>query len=145
MEIYWERRRRKRGERQEREALEKKFDCKLSPSGVTRALQRLYPGLSMRKRGRPRNDKEETQHNSCGGFELIVALAYHLGWPQIVAEVVNDSIASLKRTKTYRESHNNSDMEGRDERGRFTSEYSLRFIKNNRGNSSKNSKKTIKP
>jgi len=109
-----------------REALEKKFDCKLSPSGVTRALQRLYPGLSMRRRGRPRNDKEETQHNSCGGFELIVALAYHLGWPQIVAEVVNDSIASLKRTKAYRESHNNSDMEGRDERGRFTSEYSRR-------------------
>ncbi len=35
-------------------------------------------------------------------------------------------IASLKRTKAYRESHNNTDMEGRDERGRFTSEYSRR-------------------
>jgi len=56
------------------QALDKRFDVTLSPSGVTRVLQRLNPDGKKRSRGRPKKHVLVLQHNSCGGFELIFAL-----------------------------------------------------------------------
>ncbi|KKL11135.1 hypothetical protein LCGC14_2548850, partial [marine sediment metagenome] len=66
------------------------------------------------------------EHNSCGGFELIVALAYHLEWPQMITNVIKELIKSLKRTKAFRSCGDYSDKKGRDEFGRFTTEYNQR-------------------
>jgi len=109
------------------EAVNKRFGLILSPSGVTRVLQRLYLDKEKRTRGRPkRKDEEEILHNSCGGFELIVALAYYLGWPQMTADAIKDAVKSLKRTKTFRSSDSYSDKKARDKLGRFTTQYNQR-------------------
>jgi hypothetical protein len=31
-------------------------------------------------------------YNSCGGFELIIALAYHLGWPEMTANTIKNKM-----------------------------------------------------
>jgi len=110
------------------EALSKRFGVTLSPSGVTRLLQRLNPDRQNRTRGRRREHehKVEPQHNSCGGFELIIALAYHLGWPQMTADAIKKSVKSLKRTKVFRNAEGSFDKERRDKFGRFTAEYNQR-------------------
>ena len=61
-----------------------------------------------------------------GGFELIIALAYHLGWPQMVANTIKNTVRSLKRTKAFESSAKFSDPKGRDKHGRFTAEYNQR-------------------
>ncbi len=109
-----------------RQELAKKYNCNLSPSGITRMLRRLQIDIPKRTKGRPKIHKKEAEHSSCGGFELVVALAYHLGWPQMITNVIKESIQSLKRTKAFRTSDDYSDKEGRDEFGRFTSKYNQR-------------------
>jgi len=108
------------------EALNKRFGFTLTPSGVTRVLERLNLAREERRRGRPRKYEQEVQHNSCGGFELIVALSYHLGWPQMTAGAIKDTIKSLKRTEAFSSSESYSDKEGRDKLGRFTITYNQR-------------------
>ena len=109
-----------------REMLAEKYGCALSPSGMTRALQRLHPELEKRARGRPRIDNRAREDNACGGFELIVALAYHLGWPQMTAAAVKEELCGLKRSRAFRLSDRYVDKRGRDGKGRFTCEYSQR-------------------
>ena len=101
-----------------------RYECHLSPSGITKVLQRLHPDMTKRPKGRPKIDKDKQQHTSCGGFELIVALAYHLGWPQMTAEVIKGSVETIQSTEAFREDY--SDKEGRDKHGRFTSTYNQR-------------------
>ncbi len=103
-----------------REMLAEKYECALSPSGITRALNRLHPELEKRGRGRPRIDNSAGEDNACGGFELIVALAYHLGWPQMTAGAVKEEVRRLKRRKAFGLSGRYVDKRGRDEKGRFT-------------------------
>ncbi len=83
------------------EALSKRFGVTLSPSGVTRLLQRLNPDMQKRARGRRREyeHKVEPKHNSCGGFELIIALAYHLGWPQMTADAIKKMLNRLREQR----------------------------------------------
>jgi len=109
-----------------KQKLAEKYSCILSPSGITRVLQRLDLDIPKRTKGRPKIHKKEAEHNSCGGFELIVALAYHLEWPQMITNVIKELIKSLKRTKAFRSCGDYSDKKGRDEFGRFTTEYNQR-------------------
>jgi len=76
--------------------LSERYDCKLTPSGITRLIQRLHPEMEKRSKGRPKIYEDTQLYNSCGGFELIIALAYHLGWPQITANTIKNTIKSLK-------------------------------------------------
>jgi transposase len=108
------------------EALNRRFDIILSPSGITRVLQRLNLIVDKRPKGRPRKYDQEVEHNSCGGFELIIALSYHLGWPQMTSSAIKETIKSLKRTKAFRSSERYSDKKGRDKFGRFTAKYNQR-------------------
>jgi hypothetical protein len=59
-----------------------------------------------------------------GGFELIVAVAYHLGWPQRVANVISMAVDSLKKTADFRSSRRNP--KGKSKSGRFTRGYNQR-------------------
>jgi transposase len=108
------------------QAVNKRYGILLTPSGITRVLQRLNLVKEKRPKGRPRKYEREVQHNSCGGFELIVALAYHLGWVQMTASAIKEFIKSFKRTKAFRSSASFSDKKGRDKFGRFTTKYNQR-------------------
>lgn len=65
----------------------------------------------------------ETYETSCGGFEIIAALALHLKWPEHIAEQIQRATSPLvnKRSK-----HQTADLRGRNTRGRFTARYNRR-------------------
>ncbi|MCP4348874.1 MAG: hypothetical protein GY795_25625 [Desulfobacterales bacterium] len=110
-----------------RRKVAERYDCNLSPSGITRIIQRLSPPeRKKRSTGRPRINEQEEVYNSCGGFELIVALAYHLGWPQMTAKIIKDEIDALKKTEIFKSGESNCDRQGRDKQGRFTGMYNRR-------------------
>ena len=75
--------------------LAERYDCKLTPSGITRLIQRLHPEMEKRSKGRPKIYEDKELYNSCGGFELIIALAYHLGWPQMTANTIKHTIKGI--------------------------------------------------
>lgn len=106
--------------------LAEKYDCHMSLSGITRALERLQSNRVCRKRGRPRIHEKKKTHISCGGFELIIAVSYHLGWPQMTAEIIKDTIKSLGKSNSITSGENYPDKKGRDKQGRFTKKYNQR-------------------
>jgi transposase len=110
-----------------RDQIAEKYGCSLSLSGITRLLQRgaHFPGK--RNGGRPRLHPAvmESQH-PCGGFELIIAMAYHLGWPKMVADGINEAVVSLKKSSIFKSSDQFRDAKGRMSNGRFTSRYNHR-------------------
>jgi hypothetical protein len=53
-------------------------------------------------------------------------LAYHLGWPQRVADVIEKQLGNLKRTQKFKKNLRLVDSKGRDSRGRFTKKYNRR-------------------
>jgi transposase len=109
-----------------REKVAERYGCKLSPSGITRVLQRLNLTKVRRTRGKPRVNTQREGHNSCGGLELIIAIAYYLGWPQMTAETIKGAVKSLQEMEEFVHSDNNPDKKGRDRLGRFTSKYNQR-------------------
>ena len=107
--------------------LASRYGSNLSPSGLTRIIQRLNPPeKKSRSRGRPQINDQEEMYNSCGGFELIVALAYHLGWPQMTTNIIMEEVYALKKNKVFKTSENKFDNQGRDKLGRFTERYNQR-------------------
>ncbi|MCP4493907.1 MAG: helix-turn-helix domain-containing protein [Gammaproteobacteria bacterium] len=110
-----------------REELIERYDCDLTLSGLTRLLERINPPeRKKRSRGRPGICDHEEVYNSCGGFELIAALAYHLGWPQMTAKIIKDEIQTLIAADVFKAGENCSDRNGRDKQGRFTRRYNQR-------------------
>jgi len=102
-----------------------RYSCKLSPSGITRIMQRVDPQKGKRPVGRPSTHEVLKKHNSCGGFELIVALAYYLRWPQEISQVIHEAVLELKGTESFETSDKHADKEGRSQ-GRFTRNYNQR-------------------
>lgn len=103
-----------------RRLVQRRFDTTVTKSAVSRYLQRL--GLSLRRR---RASAVQREHTAFGGFELVVALAYHLRWPQSTAEIIRRQIKRLKRSRVCGWTRP-SDRRGRDSRGRFTPYYNRR-------------------
>jgi hypothetical protein len=62
---------------------------------------------------------------SAGGFEILAALALHLGWVQHTAEVIGRAVANFRRTDRYRQERVSKDRRGR-RAGRFTAAYNQR-------------------
>jgi transposase len=44
--------------------LAERYGCHLSPSGITKVVQRLHPDMAKRPKGRPKVDKDEQHHTS---------------------------------------------------------------------------------
>ena len=63
--------------------LEQQFEIELTASGMSRCLKRLGCPLGARRR----EEHVDEYYTTCGGFELVVGLACHLGWPEAVARV----------------------------------------------------------
>lgn len=99
--------------------LKEKRNCELSISGISRAIKRL--GISKKTQLSIR----KTTVNPLGGFELIIALAYHLGWPQRIAKLILQSINDLRKSPQYKK-NKGVDKIGRNASGRFTKRYNQR-------------------
>jgi len=79
--------------------LKERFKIRMSKSGVSKCLNRLGCVCQMK----PVEEKVERSYTVSGGFELIIALAFHLGWPQAVAEVISNRIEQIKQSNLWLE------------------------------------------
>ena len=73
----------------------------------------------------PRPREPERVTTAGGGFEILAALAMHLGWVEHTAEVIGDAVRRFRRTAAYREERTGKDRPGR-QAGRFTAAYNRR-------------------
>lgn len=103
------------------ELLKERFGIELSNSGMSRCLKRLGCVL----RPRQREEKVKRSYTVCGGFELIVALGCHLGWPEAAVGLIADRVAKLKRGRQH-QNKEISDRRGRNRLGQFTASYNRR-------------------
>jgi len=82
-----------------------------------------------RRRGEPivwpRPQEPERVTISGGGFEILAALALHLGWVQHTAEVIGRAVVDFRRTRMYSQERVSKDRKGR-RAGRFTAAYNQR-------------------
>ena len=61
--------------------IEERFKCKMSVSGLSKAILRISSKNIIRKVGRPKKKNKKIEYNQLGGFELITAIAFRL-WLQ---------------------------------------------------------------
>ena len=74
----------------------------------------------------PRPVEPEKIFTSCGGFEIIGALALHLGWVKHTAEVILQERSRFRRTVAFSQQRMARDRKGRNSLGQFTGEYNRR-------------------
>ena len=107
-----------------RETLIEEYGCELSVSAISRAVKRIAPDYQFGGSGGRKSEGEsEPEINPVGGFELIIAVAYHLGWPRKTAEVISGAVKRRKRTKSYQENRDYVDWRGRTKGGKFTKRF----------------------
>jgi len=97
-----------------------RFKAAVTKSALSRALKRLGVSLTAR-----RTLAVDRAYTPFGGFELVVALACHLRWPQSTAEIIRAQLKRLKRSRAQGWNQP-SDRRGRDRYGRFTPRYNRR-------------------
>ena len=107
-----------------RQMIEAEFGTALGRTAMRRTLNRLFPNHERPKVGRPITNVPEISSNALGGFELIIAVAYHLKWPDRVATVINDCARDYERKAE--DTQVRKERRGRNDAGHFTSEYNLR-------------------
>jgi hypothetical protein len=110
------------------QALLDEFHCNVSARTVGRALLRIDPHRQQNVGRPPKRIEHPVESNPLGGFELIIAVAYHLGWPQRTGDVISEAIARLKRTYAFTKGRPKKDTQGRNKAGEFTRRYNERRI-----------------
>jgi transposase len=73
----------------------------------------------------PRPREPERVGTPAGGFEILAALALHLGWVEHTAAVMSQALRRFRHTRLYREQRIGKDRRGR-RAGRFTAAYNQR-------------------
>ena len=112
-----------------RAVVQGRFDVEITVAGMSRCLKRL--GLA--REARPAEPKIERSYAVCGGFELVTALACHIGWPQMVCSVVSRRVKQIRVSELWVANGPEEKRLGRDAGGRFTSEYNRhREVRENR-------------
>jgi len=107
--------------------IKKNFSLEVDQSAISRAIKRVSSNQAHLLRGRRKSTpKPEVVINPVGGFEIIVAIAYHLGWGQRVAEVITNEITELKQRKAFKRNAGRSDKQGRTKFGKFSARYNKR-------------------
>jgi transposase len=104
-----------------RDVLKKRFAIELTASGVSRRLDRLGCPLGPRRHDEPVHE----YHTVCGGFELVVGLACHLGWPEAAASVIKKRVEQSKGEKGQLRG-TEPDRRGRRRGGRLGAAYNKR-------------------
>jgi len=102
--------------------LRDRFQIAITPSGVTRCLKRL----DCVRLARAPAEAVERFYTVCGGFELVVALACHLGWPQAAREVITRGLEKVKPGHGGTPVGGRQDQRGRNRDGQFTAAYNRR-------------------
>jgi len=62
----------------------------------------------------------------CGGFEILGAVALHLGWAQRTADVIRRQRERFRRSGAFHQERVTRDRKGRNARGQFTGAYNRR-------------------
>jgi hypothetical protein len=103
------------------ESLEATLGIEVDRSTVSRFLRGVGEQIEW-----PRPREPQRVYTSCGGFEIIGALALHLGWAQHTAEVIVRERERFRRTVAYRQERVARDRKGRNALGQFTGDYNRR-------------------
>jgi uncharacterized protein involved in tolerance to divalent cations len=103
------------------ESLESTLGIEVDRSTVSRFLRGVGEQIEW-----PRPQEPERMFTSCGGFEIIGALALHLGWAQHTAQVILQERERFRRTAAYRKERVTRDRKGRNALGQFTGAYNRR-------------------
>jgi transposase len=103
------------------ESLENTLGIEVNRSTVSRFLKGVGEQIEW-----PRPREPERVFAACGGFEIIGALALHLGWAQHTAQVIVHERERFRRTAAYREERLTRDRKGRNAAGQFTGDYNRR-------------------
>jgi len=103
------------------ESLEKTLGIRVDQSTASRYLRSAGEQIEW-----PRPQEPERISSSCGGLEILGALALHLGWAQRTAEVILKERERFRRTSAFRQERVSRDLKGRDSLGQFTGEYNRR-------------------
>lgn len=106
-----------------RDMVEDEFGLAIGRTVMRRTIDRLLPERDRPAPGRPRTRVLNVASNALGGFELIIAVAYHLKWPERVATVIADCVH--ERQRKINEGRIYRDHKDRDD-GRFTADYNQR-------------------
>ncbi len=102
-------------------ALKERFDIELTNWGMRGCLKRLGCAVVAK---RP-EERIEKYYTMCGGFELLVGLACHLGWPKAVASVIRSRIEQNRGSRGQL-CGVDADRRGRNRKGQFTARYNRR-------------------
>lgn len=98
--------------------VEKEFGIKVHRSTMSRILKQLDFHVK-----RKRKEVKKQEKVSCAGFELVAALAVHLGWQEHTAECIKEVVDSRCNE---RQPPGRPDKKGRNAKGQFTKEYAQR-------------------
>jgi hypothetical protein len=109
------------------QAIKENFSREVDLSTISRAIKRVSGNRAHLPRGRRKSiSEQEVVINPVGGFEIIVAIAYHLGWAQRVAEVISNEITELKQRRVFKRNAEKNDKQGRHKSGKFSARYNRR-------------------
>lgn len=104
-----------------RESLATALGIEVDRSTVGRFLGRVGEEVQWPRPGEP-----QRAFTSCGGFEILGALALHLNWAQHTAQVILQEREHFRRTAAYRQERMWRDRKGRNALGQFTNAYNRR-------------------
>jgi len=112
--------------------LKNQFNCEVTLTTIKRKLGKIVPNQPLAKIGRPLSKSAKIMYNPLGGFELLVAIAYYLEWPQRTTDAITHALDELK-TEALNQNCQQVDLEGRNRLGQFTSSYNQRLdVRKNR-------------
>jgi len=103
------------------ESLESDLGIRVDRSTVSRFLKEAGERIQW-----PRDVEAQRISSACGGFEIIGALALHLGWAGHTAEAIVQERDRFRRTAAFRRQRIARDRKGRNVLGQFTGEYDRR-------------------
>ena len=103
------------------ESLESDLGIRVDRSTVSRFLKEAGERIQW-----PRDVEAQRISSACGGFEIIGALALHLGWAGHTAEAIVQERDRFRRTAAFRRQRIARDRKGRNVLGQFTGEYNRR-------------------
>lgn len=103
-----------------------RYECKMSISGLSKAILRLTNKNIIRKVGRPKKENKTIEYNQLGGFELITAVAFYLEWPERISSLILRRINKFKKTNKFKFSDKNIDKKFKNKSGHFTKKYNQR-------------------
>jgi transposase len=103
------------------ESLETALGIRVDRSTVSRFLRGAGEQMEW-----PRPVEPERIFTPCGGFEIIGALALHLGWAKHTAEVILQERERFRKSDAFRQERVSRDRKGRNSLGQVTGEYNRR-------------------